>query len=158
MGYRAPYETTPSSKADRVHYTANALGEPVVVKADGTQVKPGGGEAPTPVQTMGAVTATLFSFEAATPDRAYALRGLVNALDESADESNVYEFVAQFHRDGASTVTVKHGGATLLVNDEEMPTAVLAVDVSGTTCRVRVTGVGGKTIEWDGVFTVQSRP
>jgi hypothetical protein len=145
--------------AGQVHlYYDNTLGAFIVVDGDGgpdTPVGSGGGEQAN-VQTVGTTPQDLFTFDADTNDRVYSLRGTINVLEESTGLSNVYEVLAQWYRDNVGVVSVKHG-PTLIANDEDMPTASIQATLTGTTCRLQVTGVTAKTLEWDGIFVEQHR-
>ncbi len=158
MGYQAPHETPPTTPiAAHVHYTANAAGEPVAVKANGEEVPVGAGAPDTPVQTTDDTPTNLFVFTTPTNDRAYAIEGLVNVLEESTGESNIYKFVAQFRKSTGGTVTEE--SFSFLINDEDasLAAATLQSSIAGDDIRIQVVGVVAKTLEWDGQFIEQHR-
>jgi hypothetical protein len=103
------------------------------------------------VQTTDATVTTLFSFTP-TDEAVTVLTVEALAVRSTGAEVNGYIRRVKIKRDGG---TVTLGSVVDVWTDEETAAWDCTVDLSGTTVRVRVTGEGGKTIDWGCTATRQ---
>ena len=91
--------------------------------------------------------ATVTTTETYTPTDAYAATLIVDVVARKSDGSQAagYRLAGTFRRAGATTTQV---GATTIYSHEDDAAWNVALDTSGSSVRVRVTGVAATTIDW----------
>lgn len=119
------------------------------------------------VQTVGAVTATVASFDladaAANPDGLVSnncgirVEGNIQGHDSVSNDTGGKTIARGFKRI-AGTVTATDAASLAIVTNTlpgQLATATFDCDFSGTVLRLRVTGVVGRTINWFGDMVIR---
>jgi hypothetical protein len=102
---------------------------------------------PTSVATSNATVTDLFTF-ATSSNRTYLLRGLVTVQNSSGAAYAAYSIEAFFDNQGG--VLTQRLGAPVTTLVESSASMDVTVDVSGTSLRVRVTGLAATNLRWTG--------
>lgn len=105
---------------------------------------------PTPLVTADATVTIFWSF-VTSANKTYVLRGWVTATN-GAGERMYYEVNALVSN--VAGVLTQHMPAPITTHHEVTSTADVAVQLSGITLRLRVTGIAGVTLRWRGYLTL----
>lgn len=102
---------------------------------------------PASIQTTNATVTNLYTF-ATTTSRIYLLRGIVTCQSSSAAAYGMWSIEAFFENNaGVLTQRLSSPVNTVVESSASMD---VTVDVSGTSLRVRVTGLAGTNLRWTG--------
>ncbi len=102
--------------------------------------------------TTDATPTTIITFPLGATPGVYEISGSVAAFDITDTAGASYGFTSGIRSTGAAAIEI---GTQFTTNFEEvaMETADMDVTTSGNSIIIQVTGIAGKTIHWDALFT-----
>ena len=104
--------------------------------------------------TTGAATTTLITFPALAVASAYGIDALVTGFESTGPSGYASNLVALVRSTGAATALVSSTQFDA-TSDAGLAAATFQVTVAGNNIIVSVTGVGGLTIHWTCMATIQ---
>jgi hypothetical protein len=104
------------------------------------------------ITTVNATPTTIITFALGATPGVYEINGSVAAFDVTDTAGASYGFISGIRTTGAAAIEI---GTQFTTNFEEsaMEPADIDVTVSGNNAIIQVTGIAGKTIDWDALFT-----
>lgn len=104
------------------------------------------------VTTNNATPTNAISFPAGATPGTYVIDGTIGAFDSTDTAGAAYFFTAGIRTTGAATILI---GLQFSTEFEDAPLAASDIDisVSGNNILAVVTGIAGKTIDWDAFFS-----
>ena len=140
--------TIPDGGAGPLSGVAGVLTRTATTTHDNGEAKTTGRDIiPTSIQTTDGTVTNLYTF-ATTTARVYVLRGLVSCATATAAGYGLWSIEALFDNQ-AGTLTQRAASPVSLIAESSAALNV-TVDVSGTSLRVRVTGLAATNIRWTG--------